>query len=232
MDVFKSILFIVVFIFLIGLLLFVVVKFAWKQIVDFSAEVFGIGRKVQKISFPTYISEIRKIGRLVTLRAMYQKVYIYNKNKDSVITYEEYKRILASVEDGNIIDKIANFLYGYESAAHLVYVFRAGVDLSEISEENVEIDFETKQATVTVPEAKIFEQYFVEKLEHYTDIYKSLVANLPVEAERKIHEIAEADIDRERERIEAEILPQARERAKIFVEQLLKQLGFETVMVM
>lgn len=109
----------------------------------------------------------------------------------------------------------------------------AGVDLGELREGDVEVQWDPKSGTrsvkITLPAAQIFHAELDEEKTHVHDRATDLVATRDEKLESDARAIAQKEMTQAAK--DAHILDRAGDGAKRTVEQLLRSLGFTTVTV-
>ena len=104
-------------------------------------------------------------------------------------------------------------------------IVKAGIDLSEIGPEDIQIN--GKKVTILLPMERITDAYLDETKTHVIEHSTGLIRQFDKDLESNARRMAVADI-RSAARA-AHILPDARKRAELQLENLFLQLGFEEV---
>lgn len=105
----------------------------------------------------------------------------------------------------------------------------AGVDLSELKEGDVDVDWDARKVTITLPPAQIFHSALDEEKTHVHDRTTDLLAHRDEKLETDARVLAQSQMAQAAK--DAHILDRAADSAKKTVEQLLRSLGFTTVIV-
>jgi len=155
---------------------------------------------------PSVVVAIRDLSRLETTRFHMERVIEMHQRQRRLLDLVEAEDSILLVAAGDV---------------------SAGVDLGALEEGDVQVQWETRQAQLTLPAAEIFssrldsERTFVHRRE--TDLLaerdERLESSARREAERSIHEAA----------LEAGILERAQENAERTVRGLVTSLGYEEV---
>jgi hypothetical protein len=103
----------------------------------------------------------------------------------------------------------------------------AGVDLGELKEGDVVVDWEARKVTITLPAAQVFHSELDEGKTHVHDRSTDLLAHRDEKLETDARALAQREMTQAAK--DGHLLERAGDSARHTVEQLLRSLGFTTV---
>jgi hypothetical protein len=164
-------------------------------------------------SGPVLVQEISGLNKLLSAEGKFQ----------IVVDYEEDVRL------------VPEFLAGYHALLEVHGTVEAYVDLSKMTEDDIEISADGKGITITLPEPELSEVRLDVNATKFYVLNTGLVNRLEeffnddVQRQGDLYKIAVEKI--ETAAAQSNLLDFARERARVNVEGLLRSLGFERITI-
>ncbi|CAN5452759.1 hypothetical protein BH09MYX1_BH09MYX1_57500 [soil metagenome] len=159
-------------------------------------------------SSPNVLVAVRDLKRLETESYHFERVVDMTRTESHLYGVIEAKDRLLLVAAGDV---------------------SAGVDLSELRESDVTVNWEARSVKITLPAAQIFHSEIDEEKTHVHERTTDLIAHRDEKLEGDARALAQQEMTKAAK--DAHILDRAGDAAKRTVEQLLKSLGFTSVVV-
>ncbi len=157
---------------------------------------------------PNVLVAVRDLKRLETESYHFERVIDMTRTESHLYGIIEGKDRLLLVASGDV---------------------SAGVDLAALSETDLVVDWNAKAVTLTLPAAEIFHASLDEDKTHVHDRETDLIAHRDDKLEGDARALAQREMTDAAK--DANLLDRAGDAAKRTVEQLLRSLGFTTVVV-
>jgi len=166
---------------------------------------FGLGATEQRFNTPALLKEIQTLSELVTVKYVIEKVEVWTDPPQTLL---------------------GQFFAGDNHILLLAHgIVKAGVDLSEIKPEDLQVV--DKKLVIRLPAPQITDAYLDDKETKVIERTTGFLRAFDKDLEQNIRRIAVQDIRNAAAR--GGILKDADERARTQLKNFLKQMGFEEV---
>lgn len=151
------------------------------------------------------------------------------QESEELVTAEAYVKSVIHVEDNEIFGiGLPEAFPGTRREVLMIYpgIVRAGIDLSELTEEDIELNEEEKLATIKVPKPKLIGEPTLDMSEVETFSYEGLFrGELPPEVTNE--KAAEAQEEMKEEAVEQGLLTMARTNAEKVLQDMFQLVDYK-----
>ena len=163
---------------------------------------------ITEVEHPSVLLAVKQLSRLETGRYEFEKVVELRQDAKILWGLLHSQDAVLLIAAGKVV---------------------AGVDLKELNDDDMTVDWENKAVKIEIPPARIFDVSLDEKktrvYERRTGVFSKYDTHLEADARKR------ALLEFERSALEQGILKNASESATVSLSALLKGLGFEIILI-